>query len=130
MLKKLIFYFFLFVPVFSIAQKKDKQAKKAAATITIDDLKSRLAIIASPEMEGRNTPSAGLEKAADYISSQFKSFGLLPGNNGSYRQTYPLYQDEVISSAMQVNEEAMVEQQDFTPFSRNYAADMYFSQAV
>ncbi|MEZ5033843.1 MAG: M28 family peptidase [Chitinophagaceae bacterium] len=130
MLKKLIFYFFLFVPVFSIAQKKDKQAKKAAATITIDDLKSRLAIIASPEMEGRNTPSAGLEKAADYISSQFKSFGLLPGNNGSYRQAYPLYQDEVISSAMQVNEEAMVEQQDFTPFSRNYAADMYFSQAV
>ena len=47
-------------------------------------------ILASDEYEGRGTGSAGEEKAAQYIESQFKKFKLKPmGDNGSYRQTFP-----------------------------------------
>ncbi|MCH5690671.1 hypothetical protein LWM68_44465 [Niabella sp. W65] len=41
-------------------------------------------------MEGRDTPSPGLEKAANYIETQFKAFGVQPGNKGSYRQFFDL----------------------------------------
>ena len=92
------------MPLLSMAQKKDKNAQKAAATITVDDMKRHLYIIAGPEMEGRNTPSEGLNRAADYIESQFKSFGLVPGNNGSYRQVYNLYKDSMMGAAININE--------------------------
>src|SRR5690606_9592456 len=64
-----------------------------AQTITTTDLKKHLDIIASAEMEGRDTPSPGLEKAARYIESQFKAVGVQPGNNGSYRQYFDLEKD-------------------------------------
>jgi hypothetical protein len=100
MFKKIMICVLALVPLFAIAQKKDKNAAKAAATITVDDLKKHLYIIASKEMEGRETPSAGLEKAADYIEAHFRSLGLTPGNNGSYRQYYPLYRDSMTSTAL------------------------------
>ncbi|MFM2126022.1 MAG: hypothetical protein RL328_2473 [Acidobacteriota bacterium] len=42
--------------------------------------------LASDELEGRNTPSRGLDKAADYIAEQFRKAGL-DTLNGSYFQT-------------------------------------------
>lgn len=44
------------------AQKKDKSAMDYSTIITATELKKQLFIIAGPEMEGRNTPSAGLKK--------------------------------------------------------------------
>lgn len=117
-------------PLLASAQKKDKNAVKAAATITVEDLKKHLYIIASKEMEGRETPSPGLEKAADYIEAQFKSLGLTPGNNGSYRQYYPLYKDSMLSSAVRVNGTALELNKDFQPQTNNYAASMRFSEVV
>ena len=35
-------------------------------------------------MEGRNTPSAGLKKAAAYLESEFIAMGLQPIANGKY----------------------------------------------
>lgn len=37
-----------------------------------------VAFLARVEMEGRDSPSAGQRRAADYISARFRSFGLLP----------------------------------------------------
>jgi hypothetical protein len=51
----------------------------------------------------RDTPSPGLEKAANYIEAYFKSLGLKPGNNGSYKQYYPLYRDGVITNSLSIN---------------------------
>lgn len=48
-----------------------------------------LDILASDDMRGRNTPSPELERAADYIAGQFRSFGLEP-LNGSYFHGYHL----------------------------------------
>ncbi len=57
MFKKIIICAFLLVPLLAAAQKKDKNAVKAASTITVDDLKKHLYIIASKEMQGRGTSS-------------------------------------------------------------------------
>lgn len=54
--------------------------------ITAESLRANLTYLASDELEGRATPSRGLDKAADYIAEQFKKAKLQPVN-GSYFQT-------------------------------------------
>lgn len=61
-----------------------------------DDLK----FIASDELQGRDTPSPGLDRAADFIADQFRRAGLEPGVDGSYFQ----------------NASMLVEEPDFTSF--------------
>lgn len=118
------------LPLLASAQKKDKSAVKAASSITADDMKKHLYTIASKEMEGRDTPSPGLEKAADYIEAHFRSLGLLPGNNGSYRQYYPLYKDSVTGGNLKVNNSSFELNKEFQPLASSYAAEMRFSEAV
>ena len=93
-------------------------------------MKKHLYIIAGAEMEGRNTPSSGLDKAADYISVQYKAIGLTPGNNGSYLQTYNLYKDSMTGAKMNINGESMEINKDFQPQANNFSAEMRFSEAV
>ncbi|MFT3678399.1 MAG: M28 family peptidase [Chitinophagaceae bacterium] len=112
------------------AQKKANPGTYAK-TITAADMKKHLYIIASKEMEGRDTPSPGLEKAADYIEAHFKSLGLLPGNNGSYRQTYPLYKDSVTGTSLKVNGSSFELNRDFQPNANsNHTADLRFAQVA
>ena len=95
----LLFIASLCMQLASIAQTDN--AAKYAATITTNDLKKHLTIIASDEMEGRETGTEGQRKAAAYIESQFKLFGLktAPQLDG-YQQLYPLYQDSLMSSEL------------------------------
>ena len=55
--------------------------------ISADSLRTNLTYIASDELEGRNTPSHGLDLAADYIAAQFRRAGLDPGAGDSYFQS-------------------------------------------
>lgn len=64
------------------------QAEELAGTIQAAELKQHLDILASDEMEGRETGMTGQKKAAAYISSYFYSLGL-PGvgdNSSPYQQ--------------------------------------------
>ncbi|MFV1985861.1 MAG: M20/M25/M40 family metallo-hydrolase [Gemmatimonadota bacterium] len=72
------------------AQTDPTAAAEAAATITIEDLQSRIGALADDSMRGRDTPSPELEKAARHIGRQFREFGLEPIDGDSYLQTYPL----------------------------------------
>lgn len=110
----------------SFAQKPEKFAK----TITPDDLKRRLYIVAGPEMEGRETATPGQKKAAAYIESQFKELGLLPGNNGSYQMYYNVYQDSLTGASLEVNGQAFQLDKDFNPSIANIPATMRFSEVV
>ncbi|HEY6502414.1 MAG TPA: M28 family peptidase, partial [Chitinophagaceae bacterium] len=102
-----------------------------AATISAEDLKKHLYIVAGKEMEGRDTPSPGLEKAADYIENHFRSLGLVPGNNGSYRQRYPIYKDSLINTELKVNGVSFELSKDFQPnLNINHTAEMRFSEVV
>jgi Zn-dependent M28 family amino/carboxypeptidase len=65
--------------------------QQAAGTITAEDMRTRIAVLASDSFQGRLTPSPGLEKAAAYIAGEFKRVGLEPrGDSGGYLQRYPL----------------------------------------
>jgi hypothetical protein len=62
---------------------------RAAQTITEADVVRRIDIIADDSMQGRDTPSRGLDLTAQYIADQFRSFGLKPGGgDGSYIMRY------------------------------------------
>ena len=68
-------------------KQKKEQEESLAASITASDLREHLTIIASDEYEGRETGTAGNEKAAQYIADQFKEMGLPAiGANNSYFQ--------------------------------------------
>jgi Peptidase family M28 len=58
--------------------------------ISADSLRGHLSFIASDLLEGRNTPSRGLDIAAEYIAAQFRGAGLEPAGDAgskSYFQT-------------------------------------------
>lgn len=129
-MRKTFFALFALLPLAAIAQKKDKAIARFAACVDAKDMKKHLYIIASREMEGRDTPSPGLEKAASYIEDQFRLLGVGPGNNGSYRQYYPLYRDSITSASVQVNGKTYLWHRDFQPVSNSYPAKMRFSELV
>ncbi|WP_300604373.1 M28 family peptidase [Niabella sp.] len=85
------------------AAQKKADPQIFGRSITTTDLKNHLSVIASAEMEGRDTPSPGLEKAADYITAHFEKLGLKPGNNGSFRQTYQLSKDSLAVLKLTIN---------------------------
>ena len=56
--------------------------------MALSDLKRHLNILASDAMEGRETGTPGIEKAAVYLETEFKRLGLRPGNGENFRQEY------------------------------------------
>ena len=55
--------------------------------ISANSLRGHLSFIASDLLEGRDTPSRGLDLAAEYIASQFRRAGLEPAGDDGYFQT-------------------------------------------
>jgi hypothetical protein len=84
-----------------------------AKTITAEDLKKHLYIIAGADFAGRETATEGQHKAAAYIENHFKSLGLLPGNGDNYQLPYPVYQDSLLSASISVNDQSFTLNQDF-----------------
>ncbi len=79
-----------FSTLLSFAQIEDPGIKYAN-TITAEELKEHLLILAGDAFEGRETGTPGLLKAANYISSQFKQSGIPPlKKTNGYFQDYPL----------------------------------------
>ena len=106
----------------AFAQNNDPA--KYASVIDTALLQKHLTIIASSEMEGRETGTEGQRKAALYIEQQFKALGLqtAAGLNG-YQQFYPLYQDSLISSSLKSDDYNAVYGTDFIiPASTNESA--------
>jgi hypothetical protein len=64
--------------------------------ITAKQLRDYLTFIASDELEGRDTPSRGLDIAAMYIAQHLASWGIKPaGDNGTYFQKFPLKRSRI-----------------------------------
>lgn len=71
----------------SANQTLDVQA--ALDHISGDSLRGHLSFIASDALEGRGTPSRGLDLAAEYLAAQFRRAGLEPVGDDGYFQTAP-----------------------------------------
>lgn len=113
------------------AQKKNKAAEKFAQTILAADLQTHLYIVASPEMEGRETGTEGQRKAAEYLKQQFSKIGLAPGNNGSYEQFYPLYKDTLKDAQISINGKSFAFGKDFSAALNSInTSTMYIGEVV
>ncbi len=85
---------------FVYAQKKSSGKKEDFGnvhSITKEQLYDYLSFIASDELEGRDTPSRGLDIAAKFIATHLSRWGYAPaGDNGTYFQRIPLLRTRVI----------------------------------
>jgi Zn-dependent M28 family amino/carboxypeptidase len=108
-----------------------KKPEKFAKTITAEDLSKHLYILASAEMEGRETAMPGERKAAAYIENEFRRFGLSPANNGSYHLKYYLFQDSLTDAGIKVNGSSFSLDKDFSAFiDANVEGTFRFSEIV
>jgi hypothetical protein len=65
--------------------------QRAAQTISPQDIRRRIGIIADDSMRGRDTPSPELDKVAQYIGGEYRRLGLKPGgDHGTFIQRYSL----------------------------------------
>ncbi|MDC9721986.1 MAG: M28 family peptidase [Urechidicola sp.] len=82
---------------FSFAQTtQNETAMLYAETITIEDMREDLTILASDALEGRETGKRGQKMAAAYIKAHFEELGLVgPVKDGSN----PYYQNVVLKSS-------------------------------
>ncbi|MBS1533916.1 MAG: M28 family peptidase [Bacteroidetes bacterium] len=73
-----------------VHNKKTDYARQYMQTITSDELKTLLTVVASDEMEGRETGSEGQKKAGRYLIEQYKNSQIpFPKGADSYYQPIP-----------------------------------------
>jgi len=70
--------------------------QRAAQTISPEDIRRRIGIIADDSMRGRDTPSPELDKVAAYIGREYRRLGLKPGgDSGTFIQRYAIDRVEI-----------------------------------
>jgi hypothetical protein len=85
------------------AVKITPQEKKIVEGVTADQLKNYLYFVASDEMEGRDTPSRGLDTTAKFIAMNLTRWGFKPaGDDGTFFQKIALHRDSVDGAATAV----------------------------
>lgn len=87
-------------PAVGAQQRLLPEAVRAAADrITAEQVKRDLDFLASDELLGRNTPSPGFDKAADYIVRRLEKAAVTPlGDNGTFYQRYEMHESRVNTS--------------------------------
>jgi len=68
------------------AQGQSTLAQRIGAHIRPNDLRADVSFLSSDALEGRGTPSRGLDLAAEYIAAQFRRAGLEPAGDEGYFQ--------------------------------------------
>jgi len=114
-----------------LAQRKAGKTPKTAAasvasqrgvdTITAAQMRDYLSFIASDLMEGRDTPSRGLDITAQFLATHLSHWGFKPaGDEGSYFQKIALSKDVIDKAETRVllNAQPLVIGEDYIPFPR------------
>jgi Zn-dependent M28 family amino/carboxypeptidase len=81
--------------------RPDSELAKALDGITPEALRGDLSFLSSDALAGRDTPSPGLEVAAEFIASRFRASGLEGPVNGSYFQVADLTESAKKASQQQ-----------------------------
>ncbi len=122
MKKNLLALFLLFTFVFQssalaqTATREKSAARNAADAITAAQLKDYLYFVASDEMEGRNTPSRGLDLTAKFMAMMLSRWGFKPaGDDGTFFQKMALVRNQVNPEKVQleINGQKMIYGTDF-----------------
>ena len=80
--------------VLGFAATAQDASVKYAKTITPEDMRSKLTILASDEFEGRETGTEGQKKASAFLEEFYQKIGLQGPVNGTYRQKFSMYQSD------------------------------------
>jgi hypothetical protein len=128
----LVLTFTLVCPFPSAYSQRTSKAKKpsivalatqrGADAITAAQMKDYLYFIASDEMEGRDTPSRGLDTVARFLALNLSRWGLRPaGDDGTFFQKIALRRDAVDKEKTQVqlNGQPLKFGEDYIPFARS-----------
>ncbi|HJZ80977.1 MAG TPA: M28 family peptidase [Pyrinomonadaceae bacterium] len=123
----LLLAIFVSLPV-TFAQRREVKVKVTAAaallaarggdTISAAQLKGYLSFIASDEMEGRDTPSRGLDTVAKFIALNLGRWGFKPyGDDGTFFQKIALRREalEATKSIAEINGQKFNVGEDFIP---------------
>src|SRR5450756_2840243 len=70
------------------------EVKPALDHIPANDLKGNVSFLASDLLQGRATPSPGLDIAAEFVAARLRAAGLEPAGDDGYFQTAHLQQVE------------------------------------
>jgi hypothetical protein len=110
------------------AQQRDVKVKATTAaallaarggdTITAAQLRTYLTFIASDEMEGRDTPSRGLDTVAKFLAVNLARWGFKPyGDDGTFFQKIALRRDALdpSKSIAEINGQKFAIGEDFIP---------------
>jgi hypothetical protein len=103
-----------------------KAEVKAAEKITAATLSERLHFVASDAMQGRDTPSPGLDETAKFIADNIKRWGIKPaGDDGTYFQRIPLQRTKVDTAQThaELGERVLKVGADFLPANRSGAGE-------
>lgn len=111
--KRLTILPFLTFWLFGIdAQSFDSTAYKYAESITAEELKKHLFIIASDEYEGRETGKKGQKMAMQYLIKEFQSYGIKAGKHG-FLQEFDLLETKNENIQINSNNETFEVNKDF-----------------
>ncbi len=100
--------------------------RRLAQAITADQLKNYLYFVASDAMEGRNTPSRGLDVTAEFLKMNLSRWGFKPaGDNGTYFQNIELISEsiDVVNNILQIDGKDFALNADFLRFAGNGSAN-------
>jgi Zn-dependent M28 family amino/carboxypeptidase len=106
-------------------------SQRGVTNINAAQLKDYLTFIASDVMEGRDTPSRGLDTTARFLALNLSRWGFKPaGDDGGYLQKIALSRDLIDKSETQVqlDDQTLVLGDDYIPFAR--PADVPATQLV
>ena len=113
----LVFTFLLPSAAFAqTAVKITSKEKQMAEAITAEQLKQYLYFVASDEMEGRDTPSRGLDLTAKFIALMLERWKFKPaGDNGTFFQNIALKSESIdeVNTILKVGEQMYQLNDDF-----------------
>jgi len=134
MMKQIRLYLLVLITTLSVslpvtlAQRQGNKAKvtttaallaaRGGETISAAQLRAYLSFIASDEMEGRDTPSRGLDTVAKFIALNLSRWGFKPyGDDGTFFQKIALRRDALdpSKSIAEINGQKFSTGEDFIP---------------
>ena len=117
----------LALPGVLAAQNSAGVPESAISRINEARARQHVEYLASDAILGRDTPSPGLDSAAEYIVRHFKAFGVEPAG-GSYFHNYNLTRDLLRATSLVINDRVFEPKTSFVPheFSGNGVAEGRF----
>lgn len=126
-------HFLLFLFIATSTASFGQKLKKADKAI-INELKASVTYLASDELEGRRTGTAGEKLAYSYLASQLERNGIQAKGENGYLQTFEVNEGKQImpETSLSIDGEKLEVEKDFFPFiySPNGVVNAYASPAI